>query len=258
MAKRGPSRPLIFAHRGASAIAPENTLAAFRRAAELGADGVELDAQLSGDGEVVVCHDFRVDKTTSASGRVDAYTAGQLRELDAGSWFAPAFAGEYIPTLREVLAELGDVLLWNIELKSDSRKDRGLERKVASLVREFKLEERVILSSFNPICLWRLHRTAPHLPLGLLYYAEQSLPLRRAWTRYLVSFRAMHPYYTMVDARYMAWAGRHGYDVNVWTVDDPQEGRRLAGLGVRTIITNVPDVMRYALEHVNTAGNQGS
>src|SRR5512143_199880 len=106
-------RPLILAHRGASRRAPENTMAAFRLAAELGADGVELDVQLSKDGEVVVMHDSRVDRTTDGHGRIRDLPLAELRALDAGGWYAPEFAGERIPTLAEVLHELGPRLVLN-------------------------------------------------------------------------------------------------------------------------------------------------
>ncbi|MGQ9516894.1 MAG: glycerophosphodiester phosphodiesterase [Anaerolineae bacterium] len=238
------ARPLVFGHRGASAAAPENTLAAFELAAEMGADGVELDAQLSQDGEVVICHDFFVDKTTNTHGRVDSFTAAELRALDAGSWFSPAFAGQYIPTLRELFERLGRRLLFNVELKSESLRDNGLERRVAGLIHDFDLYDRVIVSSFNPAALWRMRRLDPRIDLGLLYYDEQPLHLRRAWARYIIPFQAMHPYYPMVDEQYMTWARRRGYKVNVWTVDDEEEARRLLRLGVNIIITNHPDVMR--------------
>ncbi len=238
------ARPLVFGHRGASADAPENTLAAFELAADMGADGVELDVQLSKDGEAVICHDFFVDKTTNAHGRVDAFTVEELRALDAGSWFSPAFVGQYIPTLRELFERLGRRLLFNVELKSESLRDNGLERRVAQLIREFDLYDRVIVSSFNPAALWRMRRLDRRVDLGLLYYEEQPIHLRRAWARYLIPFQAMHPYYPMVDERYMAWARRNRYKVNVWTVDDEEEARRLLRLGVNIIITNRPGVMR--------------
>src|SRR5512136_1224893 len=108
-------RPLNIGHRGASAAAPQNTLAAFRKAMELGADGVELDVQLSADGAVVVIHDFTVDKATDGTGRVAAKTLAELKALDAGSRFSPQFAGERIPTLAEVFEAIDGKLLVNVE-----------------------------------------------------------------------------------------------------------------------------------------------
>ena len=234
---------LNIAHRGASAAAPANTLAAFEKAIELGADGAELDTHLSADGVPMVIHDFDVDASTDGSGLVAHMTLAQLKQLDAGSYFDSAFAGERIPTLEEVLEAVGDRLLLNIELKTNSWRDNGLERAVATQVEEHNLGHRVLFSSFNPYSLRRVKRFAPHIPAGLLYAPDMPLPLRRAWLAFLAPHEARHPEHTMVDARYMAWAQRRGYRVNPWTVDDPEEMRRLINLGVHSIITNVPDVL---------------
>jgi len=240
-------RVLNIAHRGASSVAPANTLAAFEKAVELGADGVELDVHLSADGVPVVIHDFTVDATTDGSGRVGEMTLAQLKQLDAGSYFDPAFAGERIPTLEEVLELAGERLLLNIELKGTSPCDDGLEQAVAALIEQHGLGDRVLFSSFNPFSLRRVKRIAPHIPTGLLYAPGLPLPLRRAWLAPLVPHEACHPEHTMVDAHYIAWTRQHGYRVNTWTVDDPEEMRRLIRLGVDGIITNVPDVLRQAL-----------
>ena len=239
---------LNIAHRGASAAAPANTLAAFEKAIELGADAVELDVQLSNDGVPVVIHDFAVDTTTDGSGQVADLTLAQLKQLDAGSTFDPAFAGERIPTLEEVLQYVGNRLLLNIELKTTSLRDNGLEHAAIAQVEQHGLGNRVLLSSFNPFSLRRAKRIAPHIPVGLLYAPHLSLPLRRAWLAFLATHEARHPQHTMVDAQYIAWARRRGYRVNVWTVDDPGEMVRLIDLGVDGIITNVPDVLCQILE----------
>ncbi len=243
-------RTLNIAHRGASAAAPANTLAAFEKAIELGADGIEFDVHLSADGVPVVIHDFGVDATTDGSGRVSSLTLAQLKELDAGSSFAPAFAGERIPTLDEVLETVGDRLLLNIELKTMSIRDNGLERAVVAQVEQHGLthDNRMLLSSFNPVSLRRAKKIAPHIPVGLLYALGLPLPLRRAWLAPLAPHEARHPEHRMVNARYMAWARQHSYRVNVWTVDEPDEMRRLIGLGVDSVITNVPDVLQGVIK----------
>lgn len=239
--------PLVIAHRGASAVAPANTMTAFEKAAVLGADGIEFDVHLSADGVPVVIHDFAVDATTDSSGRVAEMDLAQIKQLDAGSYFDPAFAGEHIPTLEEVLQAFGNQLLLNIELKSTSPRDNGLEQAVLTLVKQHDLGSRVLLSSFNPFSLRRAKKIAPHVRAGLLYAPDLPIFLSRAWLAPLFPHEARHPEHTMVDARYMAWARRHGYRVNVWTVDDPDEMRRLIDLGVDGIITNVPDVLRDIL-----------
>jgi glycerophosphoryl diester phosphodiesterase len=242
------TRTLVIAHRGASAVAPPNTLTAFERAVELGADAVELDVHLSADGVPVVIHDATVDATTDGNGRVADMTLAQLKQLDAGFSFDPAFAGERIPTLAEVLEAIGSRLLVNIELKSTSLCDGRLEQTVIAQVEQHRLSDRVLLSSFNPLSLRRAKKTAPHVPVGLLHGPDLPLPLRRAWLAPLVRHEARHPEHTLVDTRFMAWARQHGYRVNTWTVDDPDEMRRLIDLGVDGIITNVPDALRSILK----------
>ena len=238
---------LDFAHRGASAMAPENTLAAFTLAAEQGAAGIEFDVQLSRDGIPVICHDFSVDKTTDHQGRVSDFTLQEIKQMDAGSWFGPEFAGERIPTLEEMIDAVGDRLLLNLELKTAALRANGLEEAVAAIIQQRARYERIIVSSFNPLALRRLHQIDPHVDLGLLYALDMPLYLRRAWARHLIPCQAMHPYYEMVDAKYMQWARANGYRVNVWTVDDPAEMRRLIALGVNVVMTNTPALLRDVL-----------
>ena len=235
--------PLVIAHRGASAVAPANTMTAFEKAAVLGADGIEFDVHLSADGVPVVIHDFAVDATTDSSGRVAEMDLAQIKQLDAGSYFDPAFAGEHIPTLEEVLQAFGNQLLLNIELKSTSPRDNGLEQAVLTLVKQHDLGSRVLLSSFNPFSLRRAKKIAPHVRAGLLYAPDLPIFLSRAWLAPLFPHEARHPEHTMVDEGYMAWARRRGYRVSAWTVDEPVEMRRLIALGVDGIVSNRPDLL---------------
>lgn len=237
---------LNIAHRGASAVAPPNTLAAFRRAADLGADGVELDVHLCADGVPVVIHDFTVDATTDGSGRVGDMPLAALRELDAGSRFDPAFAGERIPTLEEVFAEVGGRLLINVELKSMPGSDYpGLEAAVAALIRRHGLAERVLVSSFNPFALRRFRREMPAVPLGFLY---ETAPLSRAARLVAALIRlqpqAVHPWWGVITPQTVRQAHARGRRVVAWTVDDPAAMARLVKWGVDAIITNYPDRMR--------------
>ena len=241
-------RVLNLAHRGASAQAPANTLSAFRLAAELGADGVELDAQLSRGGEVVVIHDFTVDATTDGSGPVVEKTLAELQALDAGSWFDAAFAGEHIPTLQEVMDAVGHRLLLNIEIKLPfTLANTGLEGEMVRLIEDNDLVDRVLVSSFHPLVLRRVKSLNPRIPTGLLYAHDLPIYLRRAWLAPLIPHEARHPDFSMVTPAYVQAMKARGYRVNVWTVDDPDEMRRLLGLGVDAIITNRPDVLRQVL-----------
>ena len=151
----------MIAHRGASLIAPENTLLAFRLAAELGADAIELDVKLTADGHAVIHHDRTLDRTTDGSGPLSAKTLEELQRLDAGSHLDLKFSGESIPTLRQVFHEIGDRLLMNIELTNYARPFNGLPEVVSRMIFEFDLMGRVLISSFNPIALIKMRRFAP-------------------------------------------------------------------------------------------------
>ncbi|MBU0493177.1 MAG: glycerophosphodiester phosphodiesterase [Chloroflexi bacterium] len=235
--------PLNIGHRGAGGLAPGNTLAAFQVALDLDIDGVELDVHLCRTGEVVVIHNFTVDATTNGTGRVKDLSLAELQALDAGSHFAPRFAGERIPTLAQVFDLVGDRLLVNVELKSFSLRTDGLEAEVIRLIREHGLEQLVLVSSFNPFSLWRTRRLAPALELGLLYAHNLPMPLRRAWLAFLSHPEALHPDYPMVDEALMDRARARGQEVNTWTVNEPADMRRMIALEVHGIITDRPDVL---------------
>jgi glycerophosphoryl diester phosphodiesterase len=243
-----PATPLNIAHRGASRIAPQNTLAAFEKALELGADGIEFDVRRSADGVPVVIHDSTVDATTDGTGRVDAMELAQLKRLDAGSSFDSAFAGERIPTLAEVLKTLGGKLFLNIELKVTGVFDRGLEQAVVDLVEEHALEEYVLVASFNPFALRRMQQIAPRIPTGLVYAHPAWPSLRLASLMMPRPNAALHPGYPLVDEQHVSWARARNARIHVWTVDNPAEMRRLIALDVDGIITNAPDLLGEVLE----------
>ncbi len=229
-------RPLIIGHRGASAEAPENTLAAFALAQEQGADGIEFDVQLSADGWPVIIHDSKLDRTTNGRGQVQQLTLAQLQALDAGE-------GQSIPTLDEVFETLGPNFLYNVELKTAALRDTGLAAAVADRIQSHHVENQTVVSSFNPLAVrWaRRHLTQSTWVAHLSY--KPALKFKHS----LIPVQAVHPYYRMVDAAYMAWARKNGWRVHVWTVDDPAEAQRLANLGVHAIITNQPKLIRNAL-----------
>ena len=235
---------LNFAHRGASHNAPQNTLAAFRLAVEMGADGVELDVQVSKDGEAVVIHNFTVDATTDGQGAVKDKTLAELKELDAGSWFDVRFAGQRIPTLQEVIVEVGHQLLLNIELKARVFGSADLVAEVVRLIEDHNLVHRAIVSSFNPCALRRVKRLNHRISTGLIYHFDLPAHLVRALFMFLADPDALHPEKRLVTREYIDWAKERGYRVNAWTVDEPAEMKRLISLGVDGIITNRPDVLR--------------
>ena len=241
-------RPLNFAHRGASHEAPENTLAAFLLAAELEADGIELDVQLSKDGKILVIHDFYLDTTTDGVGPVRERILAELKELDAGSRFDPVYAGQQIPTLQEVIDAVGHRLLLNIELKTTSLRDDGLESAVVRAIEDNHLLDRTIVSSFNPLALRRIRQLNPWIPIGLLYAPHLPVPLRSPWARHLMKPDAIHPHHSLVDDRHVQWARKRGYGVHTWVVDDPGKMWQLVRQGVDIVITNRPDLFRQVLQ----------
>jgi len=243
------ARPLNLAHRGASAYAPENTLAAFRLAAEMGADGIELDAKVSRDGAVVIMHDATVDRTTDGAGRVSELTLAELKRLDAGSKFGAQFAGERLPTLDEVFDAVGDKLIVNIELTNyDSRGD-DLEFKVIELIARRGLADRVMVSSFNPLSLRKVKQAAPHIVCGLLYSPDSPIYMRQTWGAPLVPrLAARHPQYRMVDADLVRKYHARGQKVNVWTVNEEADLRRMIEAGVDAIMTDKPLALQRMLE----------
>ena len=249
MSENISSRPLILGHRGASAYAPENTLAAFRLAREQGADGIELDAKLSADGFVVIMHDTTVDRTTNGTGKVSALTYYELRQLDAGSWYDPKFRGEPIPTLEDVFSAVGRDLLVNVELTNYSTLADALPEKVAALVIKMDLEKQVIFSSFSPTNLVKIRKFLPTAPLALLTPAGAAGALSRFMLGGSVPKEALHPYYSDVTASLVERYHKKGRKVNVWTVDDAQEMLRLQALHVEAIITDDPLLARQTLEN---------
>lgn len=240
-------RPLIWGHRGASADAPENTLLAFRLAREQGADGIELDAQRCASGEVVVLHDESLGRTTRFAGLVTETPYAKIRTLDAGR-------GERVPLLAEVLEEFP--LRVNVELKCERADDRGLTAEVVRVVREARAAERVLLSSFNPLCLARARLLAPEVPRALLFESEQQWPLRSALAAPLLAVAALHPEHVLATPeRVRRWRAR-GYAVACWTVDDPALALRLATSGVTGLITNRPALLLEALRKPQVASRE--
>ncbi|HTE56622.1 MAG TPA: glycerophosphodiester phosphodiesterase [Kofleriaceae bacterium] len=232
-------RPLVYGHRGASAHALENTMAAFARAQADGADGVELDVRLTADGELVVFHDDDLDRIAGRPERIDQLGWPQLAAVALPG-------GERVPRLEQVLGETG-ALLVNVEIKSPGwRRVRDVVAAVRACVARCRARERVLVSSFDPAAV-ALTRIATDLRCGLLFHARQRRPLRDAWLAPVLRPHALHPERVLVDAGSMArWRAR-GYQVNVWTVDGADEVRRLAGLGVDAIISNDPAAAAAAL-----------
>jgi glycerophosphoryl diester phosphodiesterase len=240
-------RPLILAHRGASAYAPENTLAAFELALTQGAHGVELDVKLSADREIVVMHDATVDRTTGGSGRVAHLTLAALRELDAGSSFSENYNGEKIPTLEEVLESIGDRALINVELTNYTTPRDGLADKVCELVKRFGLEERILFSSFLPSNLKRTRSLLPDTPRGLLALGGWTGWWARSFGFNFGDYQAQHPHLQDTTPQQIARVHRLKRRVHVYTVNAAGDMRRLLNWGVDGIITDDPKLAKEVL-----------
>lgn len=235
---------MVWAHRGASGYAPENTLPAFEMALEQGADGIELDVHLSRDDAVVVIHDETLERTTDGTGWVADRSLDDLKAMDA-SFGREGFAGTRIPTLDEVLALVADAgVAVNIELKNDRMPYKGLEARVLEIVAAAGVGDRVVFSSFNHYSLKKLAELGATQPLGVLY----SDALYRPW-RYVATVRAqaIHPHFKRVSPKLVRRSHDLGLAVNTWTVNEPADLARLAGWGVDAVITNLPDVARSVL-----------
>ncbi len=240
-------KPAIIAHRGASAHAPENTLAAFQRAVQEGADGIELDVMLTADRQVVVIHDTRVERTTNGSGQVAAMTLAGLKQLDAGSWFDGAFMGEKIPGLDEVFHAVGQKTAINIELKNYQSLWDDLPEKTARIVQKHALEQSVFFSSFNPAALWKIKKLLPNCPIGLLTTPGRFGRVIHTLGGAVLQPQALHPHYSRVNSAYVQAARDKSYRIMVWTVNQPEEMLRLAELGVDGIITDDPALAQITL-----------
>ena len=241
---RGPL--LLFGHRGYSALAPENTLAAFQALIDHGIPGAELDVQLSQDGVPVVIHDFSLARIAGLQVRVSDTPLAAIRELDAGQWRGQEFRGQKVPLLEEVFDAFGGRLYFDVELKWDSRINNGLERKVVELIRRHGLEDRCLLSSFNPCCLLRARRLAPRMPLAHIWSNTPELPhlLRYGVAALFLPGPLAKPQGRSIRAWNAALFRLLGSSLLAWTVDDPQEARRLLGLGVRGLISNDPGKLK--------------
>ncbi|MDZ7290776.1 MAG: glycerophosphodiester phosphodiesterase family protein [candidate division KSB1 bacterium] len=223
------------AHRGASGYAPENTLAAFRLAMEMGAEMCELDVQQTADDRLVVMHDNTLDRTTNGKGNVWEMTLAELQKYDAGSWFDPRFAGETLPSLEQVVELVRGEMKLNIEVKM-----HGHERNVAQLVvetlRHEKFVDECVVTSFDRSVADEIKSLAPELKAGYIFgWKEFSSEV------FSGKVELLSAHYSLVDASFVERARIAGKSVHVWTVNEQALMRRLMELGVDGIITNYPD-----------------
>jgi len=235
---------LVIAHRGASGNAPENTLAAFRKAVALGATFIETDLQLSRDAHFVAIHDDTVNRTTTGQGAVHGMTLTELRRLDAGSWFGSEFIGERIPTLEEILefSKKHDVVFY-LEIKPGG--SWGGEHALIGALRESGEIPRVVVISFDAAIVLGLRKIEPTLMTGLLYDGQIENPLDKAVA---IGARQLLVRGDLVTPALLANARKKDLQVVCWTVNHPAHMRMLAAAGVDGIMSDYPDRLAAAVK----------
>jgi glycerophosphoryl diester phosphodiesterase len=230
---------MIFAHRGASHYRPENTLSAYRYAYELGADGIEVDVQLSRDGVPVLYHDWTFDKITGEQNLVTEMSSADIKKLDAGSVFSDKFKGEQVPFLDELLSVVPDTKYVNIEIKKTAFESRPLEEMVVEAVYRHHLEDRVIFSSFNHNSILKVKEISPAIKRALLFNSMPVEPEKYAQQFGCWSF---HPAFVYVNEKDVEKFHKMGIKIFPWVVDIPYYADKLFEMGVDGLITNIPDL----------------
>ena len=231
----------IFAHRGYSAKYPENTMLSFKKAEKTGAHGIELDVQLSKDGEVMVIHDEKLNRTTNGNGFVKDLDCQELKKLRIISK-NPFLRKESIPTLREVLEWLAhNQLICNIELKNNVIRYEGMEDKVIELVRKYQLTKRIILSSFNHESVAQCIKIAPEIETALIISQKMSQKIDKSW-EYASSMGAkgFHPKYTSLTDEVLKKSLENGICVRPYTVNNEKDMLRLFQAGCTAFFTDEP------------------
>jgi glycerophosphoryl diester phosphodiesterase len=234
---------VVMAHRGASAAAPENTLIAYKKAIEMGADYAELDVRQTKDGAVVLMHDKTVHRTTGVKGFVWDFTLEELKQMEAGSWFGEEFRGEPIPTLVEVIRLVKGRMKLNIEVKISER-EPGIAQRVVDVLRSEEFSEECIITSFDMETVKLFKSIAPDLKTGLIFDKEYRSDVFEG------NWEVLSSNYELVDAEFMRLARKSGKKIYVWTVNERVEMLRLIDLGVDGIITDKPDLLKSVLREV--------
>ena len=241
------AQPLVVAHRGASAYAPENTIAAFELAIELSADALELDLRQTKDSVLIVLHDSDVDRTTNGNGNVKDFTFIELQKLDAGSWFNKKFSDQKIPSLQEVIELLDDTTLIIIELKEGNETYPGIEERVVEIVKQNKIESQTILKSFDPNVLDRLRNLEPDIPLLYVYALRipwLGLIIDRGVTFdsvYDLDVEYLQPHRFFLSRSFVEDAHSKGFKIISWGVNSTEAINESVEYGVDGIETDYPD-----------------
>ena len=234
---------VVTAHRGASGLAPENTIAAMLKAIEYESDFSELDVQETKDGQLILLHDDDLQRTTNDSGPIWEKTYADLQGVDAGSWMSPEFAGEPIPLFSSVIDTVKGKMKLNIEIKINNHQ-QDLERRVVNLIEEKDFADQCIVTSFNRPTVEKVKELNPNLKVGLIFSKWPVGDIyNNNWS--LLSVNAK-----LVDREFVEKAHQAGKEVHVWTVNEPEDMKRMMDYGVDNIITNRPDVLQDVLKNM--------
>jgi len=243
--KSATGRVVLIGHRGACGRAPENTMFSFQRALEFGVDAVELDVHMTADQQVVVIHDFNLERTTDGTGYVRDLTLAELKELDAGSWYADAHRGLRIPTLAEVLAWAHDRVWLLIEIKSERITYPGIERAVAELLRQYDMVDQVLVISFDHLCLREIKNLEPQVATGPLYGGRLVDP--GAVAR-LTGADVMRPHWRYATSADVQNLHAQGLGYMPWGANDLEVWRWLLSLDVDGLSADDPETLRELLD----------
>ncbi len=249
-------RPLLFGHRGCSKAYPENTLAAFRGILENNIPGVELDIHMCKSGELVVMHDFNTLRTTGVDALVEDLDYNEVKKLDAGALFSPDFKGERVPSLEEVFELMGNSVYYDIEIKHHRRKYGIMEKKAIELIKKFELEERVIVSSFNPFAVKGVKKYDPSLPTAVIYAVHPKVPFifQRGGGKYIAQPDILKPDKAQVTRKMVrTQKQKKKYGIIAWVEDDPTDAEKLLKLGVDGIVSNQPEMLQATVAQFYSA-----
>lgn len=234
----------ITAHRGASGYAPENTMSAFTTAIIMGSNYIELDAQETSDGEIIILHDNTLERTTGINKNIWEVSYSEIKNLDAGYWFNEKFKNEPIPKLSDVINNVNGKIKLNIELKTNGH-EKKLAEKVVKIVETMKFTSDCILTSFDFSQIRRVKELNPNIKVG---YILKSLPENIDVFKSDIEILSVH--YNLVNNEFMEKAIKNNKEVHVWTVNDEDEMKRIIDLGVNNIITNYPDKLKEILGQI--------